>query len=152
MKANTIDQDILLVDKGVIAHFCNCLGYLGGLAGAITRKYPVVKDEYVKILKIYDKKNYNLLGQTQIVRIERSDLYVANLFTQYDIGTGRKTEYSAVKQAVDNLKKQVISSHRIYFPDGVGAGLGGGSREIIESIINETFTEYNGEVFFCKKL
>lgn len=123
---------------------------MGGLAGAIARKYPIVKEEYVKMVNDFDTREYTLLGDVQIVRVNKS-LYVANLFTQYDFGkVGRNTEYSAVINAARKLKSTVGSSHSVYFPYGVGAGLGGGDREIIEKIIGEEFEYYNGNVYFCK--
>ena len=148
----TIDQDILEIKSGVIAHFCNCLGYMGGLAGAINRRFPVVGREYKELVNINKNHAYNLLGTTQIVRIDKSDLYVANMFTQYDIGEGRKTEYCAVRHAASMLKKLAIGSHTVYFPHGVGAGLGGGDRSIIESILDKEFSFYDGDVVFCRKL
>jgi O-acetyl-ADP-ribose deacetylase (regulator of RNase III) len=37
----TINKDILTVEKGVIVHSVNCIGGVGGLAGAIARKWPI---------------------------------------------------------------------------------------------------------------
>ena len=144
----TINKDILTVDKGVICHFCNCLGAFGGLAGAIGRKWPSVKESYLKSIRDNENKTHNLLGTIDITRVDALPFYVVNAFTQYDFGPGRKTEYSAVKSALKSLR-QHASGLDIYLPYKVGCGLGGGDWEIVLKIINEVFENYNKTVYIC---
>ena len=71
-----INKDILTVEKGVIVHFCNCLGAMGGLAGAIARKWPIVKESYLKYLE-EKENNVFAIGGIDIVRVEKP-LWVIN--------------------------------------------------------------------------
>lgn len=143
----TINKDILTVDKGVIVHFCNCLGAMGGLAGAIASKWPIVKESYLKYLK-EKESNVFAIGGIDIVRVEKP-LWVINAFTQYDFGSGRRTEYSAVINALEKVRREAISLD-IYLPYMVGCGLGGGDWSIVQKIIEKTFENYGGNVYICK--
>jgi O-acetyl-ADP-ribose deacetylase (regulator of RNase III) len=141
-------MNILDVENGYIVHSCNCLGGMGGLAGAIASKYPIVKTEYLKLLKSERDKygdTYRLLGHTQYVDVAK-DLTVVNLFGQYDTGMdGRKTEYSALvdgfKALAYYLTYGAIPDRTIYIPFKIGCGLGGGDWNIVKDMINWIFTD-----------
>ncbi len=144
----TINKDILTVEKGAIVHFCNCLGAMGGLAGAIVCKWPIVKESYLTYLKSKDHAVF-ALGEIDIVRVDKP-LWVINAFTQYDYGSGRHTEYAAVIKVLQNVRKEAISLD-VYLPWMVGCGLGGGNWDIVNKIVEEVFSGYPGNVYYCKK-
>lgn len=97
-----------------------------------------------------DHKRWNMLGDTQLVRIN-NDLTIANMFAQYDIGTdSRKTEYGSFRYCIENLTSNVAPPYpKVYFPYLIGCGLGGGEWDIIADIIESTFWG-NWDVYICR--
>ena len=102
-----IHKDILKVQEGVICHQVNCLGAVGGLAQDIAKKWPKNKDEYKQY--VWDtaaKEGHGVfaLGTSCNVHVE-PNLYIANLFGQYDYGRDyRRTEYLAIKSALEAVR------------------------------------------------
>ena len=165
----TINKDILTVDKGVIVHSVNCIGAVGGLAGAIARKWPKNADEYRAHIK-RQKLPIMLLGSVFEVNVAHN-VIVANLFGQYGIGTGKQqTEYSALisgfKTIADTcfygndtedmyfgpLGYQEVSNvlNDIYIPYKIGCGLGGGDWNIVEEIFHKVFDNSHKNVYICR--
>ena len=147
----TIEKDILAVEKGIILHCCNCIGGFGGLAGKIGQKWPNVREEYLKLIERSMARPWELLGKIQVVQTPDPDLFVVNMFTQFDIGMkdGRKTEYSAVQQCLERVNSlALIQEMDIHLPYTMGCGLGGGDWSIIEAIIHNAFLTAN--VNICK--
>ena len=98
----TINKDILTADKGVIVHSVNCLGVVGGLAGAIARKWPKNAEQYRDHVK-NQKLPIMLLGSVFEVNVAHN-VIVANLFGQNNIGTReRQTEYAALIQGFKSI-------------------------------------------------
>ena len=73
------------ITQGVIAHQCNCLGYMGcGAALAIRNLYPHAYNQY----RIYGHKTGNgtlQLGMVQLIRVTPT-IRIANLMAQFGIG------------------------------------------------------------------
>lgn len=166
----TINKDILTVDKGVIVHSVNCIGAVGGLAGAIARKWP--KNEMIYKNHVWHKdKNITLLGTVLEVNAAHN-LIVANLFGQYNVGTSKQqTEYSALiagfksiantcfqgndKKLIDFGKPfgeidMPIDLTDIYIPYKIGCGLGGADWGIVQEIIEKTFDKSDKNVYICR--
>lgn len=165
----TINKDILTVDKGVIVHSVNCIGAVGGLAGAIARKWPKNADEYRSHVR-NQKLPIMLLGSVFEVNVAHN-VFVANLFGQNNVGSNqRQTEYSALIagfkrianttfygndiETVDfgrlGLKDAKIVLNDIYIPYKIGCGLGGADWNIVEEIINKIFDSSHFNVYICK--
>ena len=165
----TINKDILTVDKGVIVHSVNCIGGVGGLAGAIGRKWPVNAGEYRSHIRRQELP-IMLLGSVFEVNVA-PNVIVANLFGQNNVGTHeRQTEYSALiagfkKIASTNFHGNDIKTihfsgigledvpnelYNIYIPYKIGCGLGGADWNIVEEIINKTFEKSFNDVYICK--
>jgi O-acetyl-ADP-ribose deacetylase (regulator of RNase III) len=165
----TINKDILTVDKGVIVHSVNCIGAVGGLAGAIGRKWPVNAGEYRSHVR---SQNYPvmLLGSVFEVNVA-NNVIIANLFGQYNIGTSKQqTEYSALiagfKKIADTFfygddtedvyfgalgyESVSITLNDVYIPYKIGCGLGGADWGIVEEIIHKTFEKSENDVYICK--
>lgn len=164
----TINKDILTVDKGVIVHSVNCIGAVGGLAGAIARKWPKNAEKYKEYVR-HRKSSIMLLGSVYEVNVAHN-VIVANLFGQYGIGTGKQqTEYAALisgfKRIVDTVfysddKIPDYSNHEyylsrltlkdIYIPYKIGCGLGGADWEKVQDILHQIFDNSDKNVYICK--
>lgn len=166
----TINKDILTVDKGVIVHSVNCVGAVGGLAGAIARKWPNNAKEYRAHIE-RQKLPIMLLGTVFDVNVAHN-VIVANLFGQNKVGTNqRQTEYAALiagfkriantffqgndTREVDygnpfGLIEQRIDLTDIYIPYKIGCGLGGADWSIVEEILHSVFEKSFNDVYICK--
>jgi O-acetyl-ADP-ribose deacetylase (regulator of RNase III) len=165
----TINKDILTVDKGVIVHSVNCIGAVGGLAGAIGRKWPVNAGEYRSHVR---SQNYPvmLLGSVFEVNVAHN-VIVANLFGQYNVGTSKQqTEYAALISGFKHIANTFFAGDEketlhfgpfgledvpvtltdIYIPYKIGCGLGGADWSLVEEIINKTFEKSENDVYICK--
>lgn len=159
-----INKDILTVDRGVIVHSVNCVGAIGGLAGAIARKWPENAEKYREHVSRYNPQ-IMLLGSILQVRVAHN-LVVANLFGQNSIGTGeRRTEYSALIAGFNTINRTFFvgddylegkdsgflnTLDSIYIPYKIGCGLGGADWDIVEGIIHEIFKKSSKHVYICK--
>ena len=165
----TINKDILTVDKGVIVHSVNCIGAVGGLAGAIARKWPKNADEYRAHVKRQELP-IMLMGSVFEVNVAHN-LFVANLFGQYDIGMSKQqTEYAALIRGFDKIaysyfvgndtetsddgvfgvNEHPIALKDIYIPYKIGCGLGGADWNLVQEIINKSFENSHKNVYICK--
>lgn len=165
-------SDLLEVKEGIICHQVNCLGRMkSGLAKSISEKYPIVKTKYDEMFfhienntvksDLYVSSNListeiipsdfvSLLGYVQLLDVE-NELYVANLFGQYDYGTdSRKTEYFALKTALERVQEWEslrtlfdgpAPSMKVHLPKNLGCGLAGGDWKIVRKIIENVFHE-----------
>lgn len=148
-----INKDILTLNSGIIVHQVNCKGVMGaGLALAIKKKYPVVYEVY----KNRCNAGYRLLGSADIVLANHNDdnttesLSVVNLYAQDDYGRDKRhTNYKAFELSLMSMKATLrgYDGNDIYFPYGIGCGLGGGSWEIILSLIEKHFPN----AIICRK-
>lgn len=143
LKGNIVDAPI-----GIIGHQVNCQMVMGsGLAKEIREKYPRVYDEYIAVMGKSPIRHR--LGRCQIVEIERTRLYVANLFGQYDYRPrgALHTDYAALGMALRNLQRWRTSfsyeNLPVYLPYGLGCGLGGGDWKIVEGLIRDAIPDAN---------
>lgn len=165
----TINKDILTVDKGVIVHSVNCIGGVGGLAGAIARKWPINAEKYRAHVK-RQTLPIMMLGSVFQVNVAHN-VVVANLFGQNNVGTNeRQTEYAAliagfkyiantyfqgndtktVNFSGIGLEDVVNELTDIYIPYKIGCGLGGADWNVVEEIIHEVFDSSHFNVYICK--
>ena len=165
----TINKDILTVEKGVIVHSVNCIGGVGGLAGAIARKWPINAEKYRS--HVWNQASpIMLLGSVFEVNVAHN-VIVANLFGQNNVGTNeRQTEYSALIAGFKRIasthfegndketisfcgighEKVYIDLTDIYIPYKIGCGLGGADWNIVEEIIHKIFDSSHFDVYICK--
>jgi O-acetyl-ADP-ribose deacetylase (regulator of RNase III) len=141
-KMKLIRQDILDVENGIICHQVNCRGVMGaGLAGAIARKWPHTKAAYIKAIKDGSLKFGGCL-----LSIAQEDIIVAHIAGQNHYGSIRAptrirfTDYAAVTEGIRDLLRQTngsdtLSKMPVYFPYGMGCGLGGGTWDIVSKIL-----------------
>lgn len=129
------------INKGIICQQVNCQNVMGaGLAKAIMDQYPIVYETYCNSFQNETKDYLFLFGKVSIIPIGQ-DLYVANIYSQFDYGNPSKTgkiytDADKLVKAVDMICKK-YSNLPIYLPrssskeignnDGIGCGLGGES-------------------------
>jgi O-acetyl-ADP-ribose deacetylase (regulator of RNase III) len=140
----TIIGDILNIEKGFICHQVNCLGAVGGLAGAIAAKWPEWHKHYIGT----HNKQLGLVTVHPVIEQGelKKDLYIVSLYAQYGAFAGKvETNYyafhsclSALKQGLDMKGKDSL---QIYFPYKIGCGLGGGNWEIVSEMIEDVFPD-----------
>lgn len=171
----TINKGIHTVDEGVIVHSVNCIGAVGGLAGAIARKWPKNAEQYKEYVR-HRKSSIMLLGSVFEVNVAHN-VIVANLFGQYGIGTGKQqTEYAALISGFKRIADTVFygddkipdySNHEyylsrleyylsrltlndVYIPYKIGCGLGGADWNIVEEILHKVFDNSHKNVYICR--
>lgn len=157
--------NLLNVTSGVIAHGVNCQGVMGsGVAKAIREKYPHVFDAYLKDVNSWKEgfgSTKGQLGRVQFISsvytkgtriFNEAPLVIANCFTQNEFGTlRRQVDYEAVAQCFATLNTRSKLYGQLNIPKlygqlnipKIGAGLGGGDWNVIESIIK---SEYKDDV------
>lgn len=136
-KANLLD-----CKEKLIAHGCNAKGVMGsGVAGAIRKKYPGAYEVYRERFKTHGL----LLGSCVRFRSLVDNKIIYNLITQENFGNVaeiRYVSYDAIERCFSSLDFTIrnvknMEGHGLAIPK-IGAGLGGGNWNIIETIINET--------------
>ena len=127
----------------VIAHGCNMQGKMGsGIAKDIAAKWP-------EALTVYEDA-YNAgeleLGTLTVAKVEDGTKRVVNLVTQETVGTDkRRVDYEGLYCALEALRDLLERAHhdgRTYvlgLPAWIGAGLAGGSPEIVEAMVTHLF-------------
>ena len=155
---NLIQGDLFTVKSGILVHGCNCVGAFGaGVALIVRNIYPHVHEEYVALCKQVDSPQ-DLLGRVQYVNVPTADgtFLIANAFTQLEPGTDyRRVDYEAVAMCFEDIN-DVLSNHHIAagisdltvsFPK-IGAGLAGGSWDVIEKIIDVSVSDEFRKVLY----
>lgn len=145
-----IEGDIREATETFIAHGCNSQGVMGsGVALAIKNKWPKAFEQYRSDLL----DNKAAFGDCSFCDISTDDgeKYIMNLITQDQYGTEkRQVNYAAIVSSlthaisIANLDYE-IGVDQIAIPK-IGAGLGGGDWDIIETILKD-FEEFYGIEF-----
>jgi len=123
----------------VIVHGCNCLNIMeAGIAKQIKFHFPVA---YL-IDKATTKGDRSKLGDYShaIIRANGYNVIVVNAYTQYNYGPGVQIDYDAIRSVFRKIKED-FRGLKIGYPK-IGAGLGGGNWDEIQSIIAQ---ELEGE-------
>ena len=129
-----VNQNLLSVKTGIIAHQCNCQGVMGaGVARQIRDHYPHVYSFYQQACR---NGQFNL-GTMQLIQAGAS-LYIANLGGQYGFGVTRcQTDYKALTQCLKQLHRASLQLNLTpYLPFGLGSGLAGGNWDIVKQLID----------------
>lgn len=149
MSLTVINKNILDVTEGVIAHGCNAQGVMGsGVAKQLRARYPDIFKEYITKLSFYDYPAS--MGQVIWCDDVRTNLSIANCITQkyYGKDGSKFVSYDALHNCMLRLSV-VPPTTPIYMPYLIGAGLGGGSPEVILAIIESTIAKTH-DVYLCK--
>ncbi len=151
-----VKGDIRDATEDCIAHGCNCQGVMGsGVALAIKNKWPDAYKAYVNGLHKDDTR----LGMSIPHLHEKTNTIIVNLLTQEYFGTDRRhVNYAAIVTSLVSFIDEVIVADgevngdlvdyelklRIAIPM-IGAGLGGGDWEIIETLLEDIEDMYTKE-------
>ncbi len=149
-----IESDIFDAPIDVVIHQTNCFTTMGsGIALALKNKFPEIyeADQATKRGDINKLGTYTTIG----VKHERIK-YVVNLYSQYRYGLGsRHTNYEAMSRGLEDIRDSLVKNKAEHFvlgfPYMIGCALGGGNIRIVQTIIEETFKDYKGDVLICKK-
>lgn len=117
----------------VLAHGVNCSnGFGSGVAGAIARTYPKVKQFYHSK---FEQSGWQL-GQVQFVSLS-NDLTIANMATQEKYGYDGKQyiSYEAIRTCIETVLRYCEESGQSLALPKIGSLRGGGDWGIIEGII-----------------
>lgn len=143
---NYIQGDLFDTDAEIIAHGCNCRGGFGsGVAKIIATKYPKARFYY---LDKFDEDGWKL-GDIQPV-MQWNGKYIVNCATQdaYLPRNECHADYDAIRLAMSRLKEFAMSKNMKIAIPKIGAGLAGGDWNIIESILNDVFSDYDVTVYY----
>lgn len=143
-KIEYIKGDLFQTPHKVIVHGCNDLGVMGsGVAKIVRDNYP---EAYEKYMQVYEKEG--LEGGTIIPAFSNGKVIV-NAISQYGYGrSGRFVNYEWIAAifAKLNVYCSVNAETHIAMPQ-IGAGLGGGSWEVISAIIESEAKSYTPVVY-----
>lgn len=144
MPIQLIEQDLLRINDGIIAHQTNCLGVVGGLAKQMALYYPRWYEEY----RLYClEKGSTALGTIQCSSVNK--VMIISLFGQDRISYRRRaTNYEALEQSLEllGLLGEVHTDKKIYLPYMLGCGLGGGDWAVVSKLIENTCPQ----AYICK--
>ena len=140
----------------IIGHQVNCLGVMGGgLALQIASKWPSVESAYKKYIDNWCQhgSQKHLLGDCHITPTS-SKCSIANLFGQYNIGGGKRTDYEALHKSLRYLKSYMQSQKltKLALPVNLGCGLAGGDWKIVQGLIEDAFDESGIDVVLVEYL
>lgn len=144
-----VKGDLLQAPENIIGHQVNCQGVMGaGLAKKIRSEHPIVFLKYKQLVNKYSNNKEILLGNTQVIKINENK-YVANLFGQFYYGMGKRhTDYKSLYKALQILKKKAKKHNlTVALPYGLGCGLAGGDWNIVLSLINKAFEDYEVTIY-----
>lgn len=134
MKIEYRKGDLFSTDVKTIVHGCNAQGVMGsGVAKIVRDDFPKAYDRYVNEYKLH---NHLALGS--IIVVPCDEKIIVNAITQEYFGRDgeRYVSYDAVDDVMKKLNtfNDVYGTTEIAMPQ-IGAGLGGGSWEVIAAII-----------------
>ena len=137
----------------IICHQVNCKGVMGaGLAKQIRSRYPEVYNKY-RWLCEKTLVSHNLLGHCQPIEVG-ANLFVANLFGQYNYGTDKRyTDYQALSNSLNQLAlafQDAATPVVIRIPYKMGCGLAGGEWPTVLNIIRTELVDNGYEVEIWK--
>lgn len=133
--------------KKIIIHICNDIGAFGaGFVLALSARWDKPEKEY-RAMKIRE------LGDVVFVSVEK-DLVVANMIAQHDVRPDKEgnppIRYAALAECLKKVNDFAkVLGATIHAPK-IGAGLAGGSWEMIQEIISANVTDVDVYIYEFK--
>lgn len=128
--------------KRIIAHICNDFGGWGaGFVLAISHRWKSPELEYRAWYR--SKKNFRL-GEVRFVDVEPS-LSVANMIAQVGYEEQIPVRYDALAECLGTVARHAERAGASVHMPRIGCGLGGGTWDQVEPIINNKLS--NSEVY-----
>ncbi len=149
-----IKCDIFESGADIICHQVNCQGVMGsGIAKQVREKFPEVYKEYKEFCDSEKAQGKTPLGRWQAVRIDPlyMNKYIINIFAQENYGYDGQcyTDYEALRGCLNEIKRTAPNT-TIAIPYLMGCHRGGGDWNIVYKMIEEVFTDYDGEILICE--
>ncbi len=133
----------------IICHQVNCQGRMGsGVAKQVRERYPTVYGAYMN-----EYKNGSLKLGAVVYATAKRDQVIANMCAQDNFGyDGRLyTNYAALQECLNDVNAYAYTAFdvkpTIAFPYNLGCGLGGGSWNVVYKMIEETFKNFDVEIW-----
>ena len=146
MKIEYRQGDLFQTDIRHVVHGCNAQGVMGkGVAKLVRDLYPKAYNEY---LSLWMRNRALIPGTVQFV--DCGDKVIINAITQKNFAKAyndptRYVSYDAVAQCMAEINL-TIPGQQLALPR-IGAQLGGGKWEILESIIESELTDVQPVVY-----
>ncbi|MFD1935878.1 macro domain-containing protein [Nonomuraea mangrovi] len=125
----------------IICHVCNDLGRWGrGFVLALSARWPEPEDGY----RAWHRSGEGFaLGAVRLVEVE-AELWVANMIGQHGVRAteeGPPIRYDALDRCLEALASHAVELGASVHMPRIGAGLAGGSWDLIEPIITRRLVE-----------
>lgn len=142
-----VNGNILDSEANLIVQQVNCVGAMGkGLADQIARRYPVVKETYLRFHEEWDYQygGHALLGHVLYVQVDAHQA-VANVFGQENIRSSKwdrqvYTDRHALKEGLLQVRSLAEAFDlSVAIPTHIGCGVANGNWEIIYQDIESVF-------------
>lgn len=125
----------------VIAHIVNNKGKWGkGFVLSLSNKYPAAKKHYLSSFK---ENNFPELGMVDFVKVDAQEqIFIANMYAQDGIKKSindRKqyVSYASLEVCLEKLSDFALVNRLSVQMPRIGAGLGGGDWDVIETLIQK---------------
>lgn len=147
-----VKGDLFTTTDPVIAHGCNAQRVMGsGVARIVRETYPDVYEAYLAFIQNYHNYGSDPLGRINpVITAANPELTIINAITQNKFGGSgvRWVSYDAIDSCFNEigLYMRMSGLANLSIPK-IGAGLGGGDWDIIESIINAHTKDINVTVW-----
>lgn len=133
----------------IIVHICNDLGGWGkGFVLAVSKKWSEPEKAYREWYKNRLENDFGL-GATQIIQVS-DDLFVGNMIAQEGlkrINNIAPIRYEAVRACLNTIAVEAKKLNASIHMPRIGCGLAGGKWNRIETIITETLSSNDLEVY-----
>lgn len=132
-----VDANLLEYPVDGIVHQANCFHTMGGgIALSIRNKYPEAYEA-----DLSTKKGDPSKVGTFSLAVLPSNLHIYNMYSQFSLGFGRHTEYTAVVNGLERVRDHAIENglKKLGLPRYMGCKLGGGYWPVVRAIIDEVF-------------
>ena len=144
-----VDGNIFDSSANIICHQVNCQGVMGsGVAAEVKKRYPNVFDAYR-----YDYLNGNLKLGYVCFATAKLDQVIANMCGQDNFGYNGAmyTRYDALQKCLDKVKEYATYEYDIKpviaFPYLMSCYRGGGDWNIVSKMIEDTFCDFDVEIW-----
>lgn len=144
-----IDGNLFDSKAQIICHQCNCQGVMGsGVAAEVKKRYPHVYESYRRDYE----KGLLKLGYVNFANATTNQT-IANMCGQEKYGYDGKqyTHYEELQKCLDMVERyaffEYIKKPTIAFPYLMSCHRGGGDWNIVYKMIENTFKDYNVEIW-----
>jgi O-acetyl-ADP-ribose deacetylase (regulator of RNase III) len=133
-----IKGDLLKCDANVLCHQTNYYGVMGGGIALSIKNKVLTPMQYSAYQNYCYMRGEAALGTVQYLCIEQHKRVIANLFSQYDMGT----DYEMLRKCLYDVKNYAAEhGYTVAVPGYIGCGIAGGDWSTVHDIIFEVFND-----------